>query len=53
MYWYAAEPLAGSNPIVAANLLAKSKIPVLREFVSRRMTAAANPPKPQKTASAK
>jgi len=55
MYWYAAEPLAGSNPLVAANLLAKSKIPLLREFVSRRMTASANSPekKPQKTASVK
>ncbi len=44
LYWYAAEPLAGSNAGAAANLLAKAKIPLLREFVSRRMTAAISSP---------
>jgi hypothetical protein len=46
MYWYAAEPLAGSNPAVAASMLGKAKIPLLREFVTRRMTAAISSPEP-------
>ncbi len=56
MYWYAAEPLAGSNPAVAASMLGKAKIPLLREFVTRRMTAAVTSPEPtppRKTASVK
>ena len=39
MYWYAAEPIAGSDIKVAAQLAVKSKIPRVREFVSRRMAA--------------
>jgi len=39
MYWYAAEPIVGSNPAKAATLLLKTKIPVVREYVTRRMTA--------------
>ena len=54
MYWYTTEPLAGANPVMAANLIGKMKIPMLREFVSRRMTAGMNTSGgPQKTASAK
>jgi hypothetical protein len=41
MYWYAAEPLAGQDVASAAKLLAKTKIPLVREFISRRMTAGA------------
>jgi putative membrane-bound dehydrogenase-like protein len=39
MYWYAAEPLAGKDVATAAKLLSKTKIPQVREFVTRRMTA--------------
>jgi putative membrane-bound dehydrogenase-like protein len=39
MYWYAAEPLAGKDVATAAKLLAKTKIPQVREFITRRMTA--------------
>jgi hypothetical protein len=39
MYWYAAEPIAGTDIKAAALLAAKSKIPRVREYVSRRMAA--------------
>ncbi len=39
MYWYAAEPVVGADPVKGALLLAKTKIPVIREFISKRMTA--------------
>ncbi len=39
MYWYAAEPLAGKDVATAAKLLAKTKIPQVREYITRRMTA--------------
>lgn len=41
MYWFAAEPLAGKDAATAAKLLAKTKIPQVREFITRRMTAGA------------
>jgi putative membrane-bound dehydrogenase-like protein len=40
MYWYALEPVVGAQPGQAIGLLAKSKIPVVREYITRRMTAA-------------
>jgi hypothetical protein len=40
MYWYALEPVVGARPGQAVGLLAKSKIPVVREYITRRMTAA-------------
>jgi putative membrane-bound dehydrogenase-like protein len=39
MYWFAAEPIVAANPTKGALLLAKSKIPILREYITRRMTA--------------
>jgi putative membrane-bound dehydrogenase-like protein len=39
MYWYAAEPVVAADLKAAASLAAKSKIPRVREFVSRRMAA--------------
>jgi hypothetical protein len=39
MYWYAAEPIVGSDMSKAVGLLGKTKIPVIREFITRRMTA--------------
>ncbi len=38
MYWYAAEPVAGQSVTAAAKLLAKTKIPQVREYITRRMT---------------
>jgi putative membrane-bound dehydrogenase-like protein len=39
MYWYAAEPLAGESVASAAKLLKATKIPQVREYITRRMTA--------------
>ncbi|HLY10988.1 MAG TPA: PVC-type heme-binding CxxCH protein [Planctomycetota bacterium] len=39
MYWYATEPVAGADVASAALLAAKSKIPRVREYISRRMAA--------------
>jgi putative membrane-bound dehydrogenase-like protein len=49
MYWYAAEPVAGQSPAKAVSLLSKSKIPLLRQYITRRMTATGQ----KKTASLK
>ena len=40
MYWYAAEPVVGADTTQAVQLLAKCKIPIVREYITRRMTAA-------------
>jgi putative membrane-bound dehydrogenase-like protein len=37
MYWYAAEPCVASDPAKAVALLKQSKIPVVREFIARRL----------------
>ncbi len=37
MYWYAAEPCVASDPVRAIALLKQSKIPLLREFIARRL----------------
>lgn len=39
MYWYALEPLVGVDKIKALKLATEGKIPVLREYVTRRMAA--------------
>ncbi|NBR87279.1 MAG: dehydrogenase [Proteobacteria bacterium] len=39
MYWYATEPLVAADPAKGALLLAKAKIPILREYITRRLTA--------------
>jgi hypothetical protein len=39
MYWYAAEPLAAEGPAKAVALLGQAKIPQVREFITKRMTA--------------
>ncbi len=41
MYWYAAEPLVGRDAKAAIGLLGKSKIPVIRQYIARRMTTKA------------
>jgi hypothetical protein len=40
MYWYALEPVIAADPSKAAQLLKTTKIPLLREFTARRLTAA-------------
>ena len=40
MIWYAAEPLVPTNKARAAALMGKSKIPLLREHIARRLAAA-------------
>src|SRR5437667_347483 len=37
MYWYAAEPCVASDPAKAVALLEQCKIPLLREFIARRL----------------
>jgi len=37
MYWYAAEPCVASDPAKGVALLKQSKIPLLREFIARRL----------------
>jgi putative membrane-bound dehydrogenase-like protein len=39
MYWYATEPVVGENAKLAAALVGKSKIPIVRQFIARRMAA--------------
>jgi hypothetical protein len=39
MLWYAAEPIVAADPARGLALVAKSKIPVVREFLARRVTA--------------
>jgi len=38
MYWYATEPIVAADPAKGALLLAKAKIPLLREYITRRLT---------------
>jgi hypothetical protein len=41
LYWYALEPLVGVDKIKALRLASEGKVPVLREFVARKMAATA------------
>lgn len=43
MIWYAIEPLAGGDVTRAMQLAEASKVPLLRQFIARRVTAAADP----------
>jgi putative membrane-bound dehydrogenase-like protein len=38
MYWYALEPVVGADKKAGAQMLAKVKIPKLRELIARRLT---------------
>jgi uncharacterized protein YbaP (TraB family) len=37
MYWYAAEPCVASDPAKAIALLKQCKLPLVREFIVRRL----------------
>lgn len=39
MYWYATEPIVGQNPKLGVTLMTKSKIPLVRQFIARRMAS--------------
>jgi hypothetical protein len=39
LYWYATEPVIAANKIAAFQLLAKTKIPKVRQFITRRLAA--------------
>lgn len=41
MLWYAIEPLVADNPATATALLSAAKIPVLQEYIARRMATTA------------
>ncbi|HLY74381.1 MAG TPA: LamG-like jellyroll fold domain-containing protein, partial [Planctomycetota bacterium] len=56
LVWYATEPLVMTDTARAAKLMASSKLPRLREFITRRMVAGAGagaPPPPVKVEAAK
>ncbi|MBV8879584.1 MAG: hypothetical protein JO332_06470 [Planctomycetaceae bacterium] len=57
MVWYATEPLVMTDNARAARLMASSKLPRLREFITRRLVAGAGagtpPPAPVKAEPAK
>jgi len=38
MYWYAMEPVVGSDSGAGLTLLSESKIPILRQYITRRLT---------------
>jgi len=37
MYWYGLEPVVGKNRAKAAALIGKTQIPLLRQFITRRI----------------
>jgi hypothetical protein len=39
LYWYATEPVIAANKTAAFQLLAKTKIPKVRQFITRRLAA--------------
>jgi hypothetical protein len=41
MYWYALEPLVGVDKVKALRLASEGKVPMLREFVARKMAGGA------------
>jgi hypothetical protein len=41
LYWYALEPLVSVDRVKALKVAAEGKVPVLREYVARKMAAAA------------
>lgn len=41
MLWYAVEPMVGANPLMGADLLGKTKLQRVQEFIARRMAATA------------
>jgi putative membrane-bound dehydrogenase-like protein len=43
LYWYAAEPLARENPLLALELAGESKIPKLLDFMCRRIGSVGTP----------
>jgi len=42
MYWYALEPVVGKEPAKAARFISKTQIPLLRQFITRRIAQAAS-----------
>jgi hypothetical protein len=42
MLWYALEPVVGSDAAKAATLLSTVKIPLLQEYIARRMATTAS-----------
>jgi putative membrane-bound dehydrogenase-like protein len=41
MYWYALEPVVGADPAAGLDLLVKSRIPLIRQFITRRVATEA------------
>jgi hypothetical protein len=39
MIWYGAEPLVPADPSRAAELVLKSRIPIVREYIARRLAS--------------
>lgn len=47
LIWYGIEPLVQENKAKAAQLAAKTKIPIIRQYIARRLAGGAAPPVPQ------
>jgi putative membrane-bound dehydrogenase-like protein len=43
MLWYGIEPLAGADPNRALQLAASAKLPLIRQYIARRIAEGANP----------
>ena len=39
LYWYATEPIVAANKTAAFQLLSKTKIPKVRQFITRRLAS--------------
>ncbi|HMO66170.1 MAG TPA: dehydrogenase, partial [Verrucomicrobiota bacterium] len=39
MYWYALEPVVGADPELALRWITETKVPLLRQFITRRLVA--------------
>jgi len=39
LYWYATEPVIAANKTAAIQLLAKTKIPKVRQYITRRLAS--------------
>lgn len=41
MLWYAVEPVVGANPLLGSELLGRTKLPLVQEFIARRLASIA------------
>jgi hypothetical protein len=49
MYWYAVEPLVPADQKRAVALMSQSKVPIVREYITRRLTSSPTTKKTEET----